>query len=139
MGYVISDDGRFVAAKWIGAIGHREAIDHETRLLRDVRLGRCACVLSDTRLATFPETGEHNVAEFAALHGRPDNLGSVSRSAICSVAVETFDKAKLYREECFRFGVEVELFADVPPACAWLGVDQAVAEELLARLGTGAG
>jgi hypothetical protein len=132
--YLISDDGRFVVERWSGQIAHLEALEHERTLLGDPRLQSGARALSDTRLALFPETNEGNMQELVALHGAAGKHGSISRSAICTVLVDTYDQAKIYRRACAAVGVEVELFTEIEPACAWLEVEPGRALQLLESL-----
>jgi hypothetical protein len=128
--YLVTQDGKLVIEKWVGAIRHEELISHERQQLQDESIFPGAKVFADARQATFTETSYDLIHELSDLYGESDNKTSLSTLAIL-ISGADFDKARIYAEQAQKHGVRIIVFSNFDVACTWLGMKTSEVHRLI--------
>jgi len=131
--YAVAHDGLLVVEKWRGAVTHEGVLNHVATQVKDSRIADGARVLADLTLCSFPPVASNQVAEVSKARW-DGGKAAIRKAALLTTRVDNYDLAKRFAAACATFGLEVQVFARLNDACAWLPADASQVDQLLDQL-----
>ena len=129
--YSIDEDLGMVFVLWDGTVTAAEWLTHVRRLTADARWPTSRA-LSDLRSARLDSSIDDAVLREAA--GLFGSHHQIDRLKTAIVAGDAYEQARVFEDVIARHRALVIAFNSLKPACDWLGIDVAAADEALASL-----
>lgn len=120
-------------SKWEGLITADDFLAHAQRILADPAWPpRKGHHLTDLRFGRLDDSlDEAALQNMARMYGNHPQINSVKMAIVAS---EEFSKAAIFEHTLLQYRPSVIVFNSLDTACAWLGIETGVAENIFAKL-----